>query len=347
MPQELRKWMSARGENKRTISKQAFSKARQHLKPEAFIELVRLQRDTTFQTTEALETKNGYVVFAIDGSTLEVERTEETEQYFGMWSKTNACRARASVLVELSIGMIAQARIAPLSEDERSLAREHLKEFKPYAPEKTLVIYDRGYASKEIIQELNEMGYSYLFRLQESFSARITAMDLGDHRHKIPYKRSVLNVRIIKLTLPNGTVETLLTNLTTEAFRYEEFMALYFMRWGIETRYKSLKSTIEIEGFSGRSVVAIQQDFYASIYIANMLMLLKAASDIEIEAENADKGLKNEYQTNEKMGVSILKDKLIYILLDDNPRKRARRFTALVNEMKQYRSEVRLARECA
>jgi hypothetical protein len=40
------------------------------------------------------------------------------------------------------------------------------------------------------------------------------------------------------------------------------FKELYYLRWGIEENYKRLKQWVEIENFSGKSVLSIQQDFY-------------------------------------------------------------------------------------
>lgn len=40
-----------------------------------------------------------------------------------------------------------------------------------------------------------------------------------------------------------------------------------FLDGEVECKYKELKSSIEIEEFSGTKPIVIEQDFYASIYI--------------------------------------------------------------------------------
>jgi IS4 transposase len=58
-----------------------------------------------------------------------------------------------------------------------------------------------------------------------------------------------------------------------EAYEVDLFKKLYYLRWGIEENYKRLKQWVEIENFSGKSVLSIQQDFYAKIVASNLTAL--------------------------------------------------------------------------
>lgn len=51
------------------------------------------------------------------------------------------------------------------------------------------------------------------------------------------------------------------------------------MRWGIEIKYDELKNRLEIENFTGKTKIDIEQDFYASIYLSNMIELARKDSD--------------------------------------------------------------------
>jgi hypothetical protein len=54
-------------------------------------------------------------------------------------------------------------------------------------------------------------------------------------------------------------VEVLITNMMgCEAYEVDLFKELYYLRWGIEENYKRLKQWVEIENFSGKSVVSIR-----------------------------------------------------------------------------------------
>ena len=69
------------------ISQQAFSKARQHIKPEAFRTLFEITSEEGNKSTEIKKYK-GYRIFAIDGSELNLEPTEELVRYYGRRTRT-------------------------------------------------------------------------------------------------------------------------------------------------------------------------------------------------------------------------------------------------------------------
>jgi hypothetical protein len=148
------------------------------------------------------------------------------------------------------------------------------------------------------------------------------------------------NVRVIKLTLPNGGAETLITNLGRKAFKISEFQELYHLRWGVETKYNTLKNKLDIENFSGKTVGTMLQDFYATLFLSNIAASIKAESDELIREENSQKALKHEYITNENILIGKLKDKLIMILLNDNPYERGVLLDKLVLQISRYRTAV-------
>ena len=69
--------------------------------------------------------------------------------------------------------------------------------------------------------------------------------------------------------------ETLVTNIYDNTITPSKFKELYFLRWGVESKYKELKNSLKIEEFSGTKPIAIEQDFYASIYLSMVGALLK------------------------------------------------------------------------
>lgn len=92
----------------------------------------------------------------------------------------------------------------------------------------------------------------------------------NDHMKEIARKMGRYQIRIVEITLDNGTKEILATNLNPEEFTFEEIKELYGQRWSIETGFKKLKSQIMIERFSGHRRIIIEQDFYASILLYNL-----------------------------------------------------------------------------
>ena len=68
-------------------------------------------------------------------------------------------------------------------------------------------------------------------------------------------------------------------------------------------------SQIEIDEFSGTKPIAIDQDFYASIYLSMVAALIKKDADDAIANDNQHKNLKSEYQANENFILSEVSKK--------------------------------------
>lgn len=129
-----------------------------------------------------------------------------------------------------------------------------------------------------------------------------------------------------------------------EEYTIENFKELYFKRWGIEIKFDELKNRLEIENFTGTTKISIHQDFYASIYLSNMVELARQESDEIIRENNKDKNLKHEYKTNLNILVGTLKDKLIMMMLEKNDRKRTKMFNNIMKKASQNTISIRLGR---
>ena len=139
-------------------------------------------------------------------------------------------------------------------------------------------------------------------------------------------------VRVLRFILYSGIEEVLITSLYNERYTIEDFKKLYFKRWGIEIKFDELKNRLEIENFTGTTKIAIEQDFYASIYLSNMFKLAKQESDEIIKENNKENDLKHEYKTNLNMLVGCLKDKLILMMLKKNNRKRNKMYKYIMEQ---------------
>ena len=322
-------------EIEKPMTKQAFSKARHKISPDAFRELF----ETTGQTIieeDAFGRYNGYRIFAIDGTELQLPKSDEISQKFRQTRGSFSPHARASTLCDVITGFTVHANIETTAIGERDLAMEHLRYFQQYKQSKDLIIFDRGYPSKAIIKYLEDNGFNYLMRLQTSFSAEI------DNSKKADFYITIngCNVRVIKLVLSTGEIEMLITNLGRKSFKFGDFQTLYRLRWGIETKYNTLKNKLDIEIFSGKTIVTILQDFYATMFLSNIAASIKTESDELICEDNSGKNLKREYITNENILIGKLKDKLIMILLNNNADKRALLLDRLIMQVSRHRTAI-------
>ncbi|MCY6355872.1 transposase, partial [Clostridium sp. ZS2-4] len=94
--------------------------------------------------------------------------------------------------------------------------------------------------------------------------------------------------------------------------------------------------------FTGTTKIAIEQDFYASIYLSNMVELARKDSDeiIAVEREN-----KYEYKTNVNILIGSLKDKLIMMFLEESLRKRNRIYKDIMKQVSKSSVPIRPDRQ--
>jgi len=214
----------------------------------------------------------------------------------------------------------------------------HLKRLEELQIENPLLIYDRGYASADMLEKHHNV--AYLFRLQRSFNAQIDRMPLGDFKKEINVKGRIFHLRVLKFELSSGEVETLITNLPRANLSSDDLKELYHLRWGVETAYHTIKSALQIENFSGTSQLIVEQDFFATMFLKNMVAFVKLDSDPIIEQNENPDNLYHQ-KTNENLLIGNLKDKLIIAILDPRPKAQARKVNAIIKEAVRHTIPIR------
>ena len=149
-----------------------------------------------------------------------------------------------------------------------------------------------------------------------------------------------LKVRIVKFALPSGETETLLTNLFD--LESDKFKELYFKRWRIEVKYDVVKNKLEMPCFGGFSKNVIMQDFWISMYLANMAAIAKREADEKIRDERKDKDNKYDYQANVNTIIGSLRDKLAEAVFSRNPMQRERILNRIFTEIQKSVVPIRL-----
>jgi hypothetical protein len=327
------------------MSQQAFSLARQNVKWEAFQEL--FQASVQGSYNETVKDWQGYLVMAVDSSHIALPRDAALREYYGATGhERSAATARASLLYDIENDIIVDAKIEPLTADERSLAKEHIETLGEPGLElggrKPLVIFDRGYPSKELIKYLQDKEIRYVMRVQRGFNSRIDKMGRGSKVIKLP---ECGRTRVVVFQLKSGEREALITNLEEREMETAMFPELYYKRWPIETKYNQMKQKFELENFSGRLVDNIKQDFYAMMTVSNMLASGLREANEKLRKERASKETRYEYRANVNHAVGVMKDRLIGILIADDRFVRNYLYRKLVTEIKGRIVPVRPNRE--
>ena len=133
--------------------------------------------------------------------------------------------------------------------------------------------------------------------------------------HGLP---ETIQVRLVRVALDDGTVEVLMTSLVdTEEYPAEEFKGLYGKRWGVETYFDWLKNLLEVERFSSRKVVGIEQDFYGIVFMSTLASVLMKEEEEAADRWSEERRLKYRYKVNRSVRYSALVDQVVDLLLNE------------------------------
>ncbi len=338
-------------------TKQAYSQARQNLKPEVFLDL----NQTVLKEIYSKEYKRykGYRVSAIDGSVIALPNTEEMKKKYGVYNenKVEYPAGRMSVRYDVLNKVIIDQDIVGFKESERKSAEKFIGNIEK--AEKELIILDRGYPSVKLIKDMEEKGIKYIFRVSKSFLKEINEFTRGKeidkdieieinptrivHNEIAKVKgKIILYIRCVRIYLEN-TEEILLTNLEREEVSVEDLKYLYKKRWEIETNYNTMKNVLELENYTGETEIAVKQDFYATILLINISSILVKEAQEEIDKKK--KKSKYKYKVNINVAVGIFKKELIDILLEENREIARKRYNKLIKKMSKYIQPVREGRK--
>jgi len=324
------------------ISKQALSKQRLKIKPKIFKDMnIDFIRDV-FNSSEFKHDFKDYTTLLVDGSDFQLPNIKITKEEFNVASDTivytQSPSVKASMLIDAKYNFVVDVILGDYKSNERELVKKHIYNIEDKINlEKTLIIFDRGYISLELMLFLENKGIKYLFRsngryyqneiLTMKSRDEIVQLEINSNRTQNikdkKIKKQALNMeyyqtRISKPLLGNGVTEILFTNITQAEADIHKLKELYKMRWEIELNYEKIKNKLRIENFSGKRRTIIEQDFYSQIYIFNLQMAIQNNAQKELEQEN--KELREKYnkekRPNTNLGIGRIKNKIIKIALN-------------------------------
>lgn len=328
----LYEFFDAQGKFEMEYSKQAFSKGRRRIKPEAFLELFRVVVQE-FYRRATLESWHGYHLFGIDGTDLNLPCTKELYEIYGAQESQGApqVQAQVSCVYDLLNKIIVDFRFSPYSASERNDARDMISAFDTTLVDNPVFIMDRGYPSGELIRAIEESGHKYIMRCSTEFlrGMKLPAED-NILVHKFSKLKNSMTIRVVKFPLSDGKMEYLITNLLENDITIEDFKWLYHERWKIETEYDTMKNKLQAENFSGYLPDAILQDYYATLLLANLAGVLEYDLHEQIEAAHADPDNKYKYRMNISQTISELKSKVVEMLSTRSKLKREWLFHIIV-----------------
>lgn len=239
----------------------------------------------------------------------------------------------------------------PCNKSEKEQFLDLLEELIEFMKDKKfIIVFDRYYFGLSFINKLEEKGIKYLIRLKlKDYKKEKEEMKSNDEQVKLKVRtnsifyakeedkeklrtKKYIEKRIIKTKITNELEEHLSTNISKEELT-EEAKELYFTRWNIEKSFDIIKNKINIENFSSKTVVGIEQDFYAQMLVYNMLEDLKRDAGKRIEQNPKSK---YEYKINMNILAEIFKRKYIEIIILTDEQERNKKNIEMVNTMAKY-----------
>lgn len=317
------------------VSQTAFYNARMKFNPEALLKMMQDLMKETYEAEKCLITLNGYYVCAIDGSDFILPSTPSNRETYGVVGndiKTEVTMGSVSSIFDCINKLFLDIEINPYKYSEHLSAKDHLSKVKNILPQgnNMLCIFDRGYPSIRIIDQMIDDGQKFLIRLKSTDFKKETSQLIEEtddrwidviydrarttsFRKDTRFRQKLLNtiyhLRFVKIPLIQSdgkqVIEYLVTNLDNIEFDTSAIEELYHVRWDIETCYRSLKSQLKVEEFSGYRDILIRQDIYASAFVYNTISMTIAEND-EVKKVPAER-YKYEMKVNRNYATGVLK----------------------------------------
>lgn len=266
------------------ISGAALCKARQKIKYTAFEEL--------FEQTAASAPKDkrfhGYHLYAVDGMKGELPKTPELSAKYCETEKCKTPVFHAVSTFDILNEMFIRSKFHFGTADERELAGKMIDAVAQdvyYKDEPQIWIFDRGFPSLSLIQKLLEHRLYFVMRVSSSFLKEVNTFRKSKYVDRVIHieyseRRATQNhvhsdgisqfdLRCVRIKLPSGEDEILVTNLDRKDFPKRDIKEIYRLRWGIETGFNYLKNAVFVEEFVSKTENGLAQDYFVSLLVYN------------------------------------------------------------------------------
>lgn len=336
-----------------TVTASAFTQARAKLSHRAFIELNKKAIiDVVYDDPPSVRLWQSFRLLAIDGSRLRLPETKDLQETFGTVPYSTpkgedvVCTSLSSVLYDVLNRIPLNGIMGKATDSEIVHAVRHLQECRTFlTPGKDLFLFDRGFPSYEFLAFLLKEKHDFVMRCsQGSFlpiQDMLKDMSLTERSSVVTLRRpsyagvlqrtgciqrnelpDTIEVRLILLVLDTGEREVLVTSLLDEQdYPTSCFGELYWNRWGVETFFFLLKSRLHLENFSGKSVEAVLQDYYCTLFVSGLESLLTQEAQQQMEESAVLSGRKTPrytYQVNRSVSFNAIKRSVVALLFRED-----------------------------
>lgn len=315
----------------------AFVQQRTKLKPMFFCFWNKFLCSTWYSLNkEAAKRWKGYRIVAADGSNATLVNNKALSKHFGGQRNQQSFFTVAKTFYYYDVlnELILLPKISAYRCGELTMMYDMIDR----TEEDMLLIYDRNFSNYKVIalHLWQEQERKFVIRAKDNLSIikdfvesgkataivkwppTISAMEGLKKSGYLIKKDTTLTVRLVRVEL-DGCTEVLITNLwEEEGHPVSQFKELYFMRWGIETNISLQKNIMQLESFSGLTVTAVEQDFYATVFMANLHSVL--IKDAQQTVEKTITKRKYPVKINKNKSFGKLKMNYVNLFLSHEPK---------------------------
>ena len=267
---------------------------------------------------------HGLRVMAVDGSALRLLETDKLFKAFG-GQHTAAAKgaqqipmARASERYDVGTGLTWNALVEPYWVDERTLAAKHIA----HTPTDAIIVHDRGYPSFYFIAQHQHDKRHFCMRVPRKSAPETDELfkdgapasvifELKANRHAIkrckehPLTARTITVRAVRCDISSGPEVLIASLLDGDLYPAADFKELYAMRWNVEGDFRTLKSRLQMENWTGKSVESVHQDVHARILTKNLVTVLQYLAQARVDAKRAARIAQNQNVTKHRQKVNL------------------------------------------
>lgn len=317
-----------------TASTSAFIQQRDKILPFAF-EFLLSEFTNSFKS---YKTYNGYRLFAVDGSKLNIPHNPgDSDTYFQSSPNSKGFNLlHLNAMYDLLSKLYIDVCIQPGKKENEYRALTDMVD-RSKIDRKVIVIADRGYESYNVFAHIQQKGWKYVIRVKDINSNGIlSGLKLPDadeldkeikltltkkqtkevrahsELYKFIPKTSTfdyldlhkdkfydISFRIVRFKISENTYESIITNLDATDFPAKKLKTLYHMRWGIETSFRELKYALGLISFHSKKVDYITQEVFARLIMYNFCEI------ITLQVIIKQKPTKHGYQVNFTVAIQI------------------------------------------
>lgn len=280
------------------VCKQTFFMKRRQISDGILDEINRSSVDDLYSGEVSLRKWNGLNLLAFDGTTLKLPDTPEIIASFPKGSNHKGeysyPLAMAEVLKDVLNGTVMDIQVGTTSDPETSLAVRSIGRLPRELVDQSVFIFDRGYIGAAWFMWLHRNDIQYIVRLPRCFNKDVDAFfQSGEESTDIRMEMSRANwsvkgrkafaslgldpeecppvmLHLVKCRLSTGETEVLAVRIKGGIPSCDETYELYGYRWGVETTIDEFKNELQLEVFSGNSVLCVMQDIKAKVIAYNI-----------------------------------------------------------------------------